>query len=378
MLDNFEYESDVLEFFDIQNLYFDHPLSVEEINEFKTVMIGFSSLSQIYFKDDVDVASIEKIKNLLHLSSSLNDSKIEKIITCNLSEEETNYVVNSNYENPDTWSISYYRDGNNFLVDTIPRVREFFGYINKIRNVIRKEKLTPLEKIFRVYDIVKLFDYVDDNKTYSFPDIIIDNKTNSKGFNKLFSYILNKFDIPNYVTTIKGVDGKKSYITLVAICDSKYKIDGYYLFDPSMDSLPKDSYKDDVRMINYNYFGLKLEEFNLNKYGDTLTGLLQILSISDYEYAKEKISMDKEVKTRREINKMFTLFRSNLDTLYNLMHNVNSIDVNVICNLCDNVYGEKIRKDYKKIVKSNYLDRKKELFKETLQDKIDKMLDKKD
>jgi hypothetical protein len=145
-----------------------------------------------------------------------------------------------------------------------------------------------------------------------------------------------------------------------------------------MDSLPKDSYKDDVRMINYNYFGLKLEEFNLNKYGDTLTGLLQILSISDYEYAKEKISMDKEVKTRREINKMFTLFRSNLDTLYNLMHNVNSIDVNVICNLCDNVYGEKIRKDYKKIVKSNYLDRKKELFKETLQDKIDKMLDKKD
>ena len=187
MLDNFEYESDVLEFFDIQNLYFDHPLSVEEINEFKTVMIGFSSLSQIYFKDDVDVASIEKIKNLLHLSSSLNDSKIEKIITCNLSEEETNYIVNSNYENPDTWSISYYRDGNNFLVDTIPRVREFFGYINKIRNIIRKEKLTPLEKIFRVYDIVKLFDYVDDNKTYSFPDIIIDNKTNSKGFNKLFS-----------------------------------------------------------------------------------------------------------------------------------------------------------------------------------------------
>ena len=77
-------------------------------------------------------------------------------------------------------------------------------------------------------------------------------------------------------------------------------------------------------------------------------------------------------------NRMFTTFRSNLDALHNLMHNVNSIDVNVICNLCDNVYGEKIRKDYKRIVKSNYLDRKKELFKETLQDKIGKMLDKKD
>lgn len=378
MLDNFEYEDSMLEFFDIQNLYFDHPLSVEEINEFKTVMIGFSSLSQIYFKDDVDIASIEKIKNLLHLSSSLNDAKIEKVITCNLTEEETNYIVNSNFENPDTWSISYYRDGNNFLVDTIPRVREFFAYINKIRNIIRKEKLTPLEKVFRVYDIVKLFDYVDDNRTYSFPDIIIGNKTNSKGFNKLFSYILNTFDIPNYVTGVKALDGKKNYITLVAISDSKYKIDGYYLFDPSMDSLPKDSYKDDIRMMNYNYFGLKLDEFNLNKYGDTLMGLLGILSITDYEYAKEKLSMDKDVKIRRELNRMFTTFRSNLDALHNLMHNVNSIDVNVICNLCDNVYGEKIRKDYKRIVKSNYLDRKKELFKETLQDKIGKMLDKKD
>ena len=378
MLDSFEYEDSMLEFFDIQNLYFDHPLSVEEINEFKTVMIGFSSLSQIYFKDDVDIASIEKIKNLLHLSSSLNDAKIEKVITCNLTEEETNYLVNSNFENPDTWSISYYRDGNNFLVDTIPRVREFFAYINKIRNIIRKEKLTPLEKVFRVYDIVKLFDYVDDNRTYSFPDIIIGNKTNSKGFNKLFSYILNTFDIPNYVTGVKALDGKKNYITLVAISDSKYKIDGYYLFDPSMDSLPKDSYKDDIRMMNYNYFGLKLDEFNLNNYGDTLMGLLGILSITDYEYAKEKLSMDKDVKIRRELNRMFTTFRSNLDALHNLMHNVNSIDVNVICNLCDNVYGEKIRKDYKRIVKSNYLDRKKELFKETLQDKIGKMLDKKD
>ena len=85
-----------------------------------------------------------------------------------------------------------------------------------------------------------------------------------------------------------------------------------------------------------------------------------------------------EMKIRRELNRMFTTFRSNLDALHNLMHNVNSIDVNVICNLCDNVYGEKIRKDYKRIVKSNYLDRKKELFKETLQDKIGKMLDKKD
>ena len=59
MLDNFDEENDFVEFFDIQNLYFDHPLSVEEYDELKEVILGFNNLSQIYFKGTCDLDSIE-------------------------------------------------------------------------------------------------------------------------------------------------------------------------------------------------------------------------------------------------------------------------------------------------------------------------------
>ena len=123
MLDNFEYEDNVVEFFDIQNLYFDHPLSIDELEELKEVLFSFSNLSQIYFKEDVDLKSIEKVKNLLLMSSTIKDSKIEKIVTCNLKENELYKFVSGNFENPESWTISYYHDGTNYYVDTIPNVR---------------------------------------------------------------------------------------------------------------------------------------------------------------------------------------------------------------------------------------------------------------
>lgn len=376
MLDNLEYENDVIEFFDIQNLYFDHPLSNEELEELKTVVLGLNNLTQIYFKDNVDLITIEKVKNLLLMSSSVKDSKIEKVVTCNLKDEELNYLVNSSFENPNTWSIAYFHDGNNYLVDTIPRVREFLTYIEKIKNVIRKERLSQLEKILRVYDIVKLIDYEESSKNYSLPEIVINNKSNTNGFNKLFSYILHSLSINNYLGYIKGIDNKKSLITIVAVSDSKYKIDGYYLFDPSMDSLPKDTYKDNIRMINYNYFGLKLEDFMMNNYGDYLLGILGILAINDYDYAKEKLSVEKDIKVRRELNKISTTFRSDLETLHTLIHNIDRIDIKIICTLVSSIYGDTLGKDFIKVVKTNYNDRKKELFKENIHERFKRMLDK--
>ncbi len=375
MLDNFEYDNEAVEFFDIQNLYFDHPLSIEEYEELKTVVLGLNNISQIYIKGTVNLDSIEKIKNLLLMSSTVNDAKIEKIVTCSLKEEELFYFVNSSFKNPDTWSVAYYHDGTNYLVDTIPKVREFFSYIQKIKNIIRKEKLSELERIMRVYDIVKLNDYSDDTKTLTLPEIVSEGKTNSNGFNNLFSYILNSINIKNYIGTIKSSDNKTSKIVLIRIQDKKYNIYGFYLFDPSMDSLPKESYKDDIRMINYNYFSLRIKELLMNKYGDYLKGVLGVLGVDDYDYVKEKIVTNKDIKLRRELNNIMTIFGVNLDTLYKEIHTDNIVDINVISELCNNIYGITIRKDFQDIVKSNYLERKVELFNNNIHDEFKKMLE---
>ena len=375
MLDNFEYEDNLVEFFDIQNLYFDHPLSIDELNELKEVLFGFSNLSQMYFKEDVDLKSIEKVKNLILMSSTIKDSKIEKIVTCNLKENELYKFVTSRFENPDTWTISYYHDGTNYYVDTIPNVRELLSYMKRIKSIVVKEELTPLEKVLRVYDIVKLIDYEDSNKEYTFPEIITSNKSNSKGFNRLFNYILKSINIDAFLSTIKDSDGNKNLINLVRIVDKKYNINGYYLFDPSMDTLPKDSYKENLRIINYNYFGIKLEDFNLNKYGDTLTGVLSILSINNYDYAKERLVTQKGLKIKRELNKFLTLFNDNLNNIYNDIHRCNDIDIKVIIKLCESVYEGILKEDFLKMIKSNYLDRKKDLFNPSIHDEFKKMLD---
>ena len=375
MLDNFEYEDNLVEFFDIQNLYFDHPLSIDELNELKEVLFGFSNLSQMYFKEDVDLKSIEKVKNLILMSSTIKDSKIEKIVTCNLKENELYKFVTSRFENPDTWTISYYHDGTNYYVDTIPNVRELLSYMKRIKSIVVKEELTPLEKVLRVYDIVKLIDYEDSNKEYTFPEIITSNKSNSKGFNRLFNYILKSINIDAFLSTIKDSDGNKNLINLVRIVDKKYNINGYYLFDPSMDTLPKDSYKENLRIINYNYFGIKLEDFNLNKYGDTLTGVLSILSINNYDYAKERLVTQKGLKIKRELNKFLTLFNDNLNNIYNDIHRCNDIDIKVIIKLCESVYEGILKEDFLKMIKSNYLDRNKDLFNPSIHDEFKKMLD---
>ena len=375
MLDSFEYDENLVEFFDIQNLYFDHPLSIDELDELKEVLFNFSNLSQIYFKEDCDLKSIEKVKNLLIMSSTIKDSKIEKIVTCNLKDSELYKFVSSNFQNPESWTISYYHDGANFYVDSIPNVRELLTYLRKIKSLVIKEELSPLEKVMRVYDIVKLINYEESDKNYTFPEIIMNNKSNAKGFNKLFNYILKYINIDAFLSTTLDKDGNKNYINLVRIVDNKYNINGYYLFDPSMDSLPKEVYKENLRIINYNYFGIKLEDFNLNKYKDTLTGVLSILSINNYDYAKERLMAQKGLKIKRELNKFLTQFNDNLDNIYNDIHKCNDIDIKLIKTLLKNVYDGIMKDDFIKMIKSNYLERKKELFDPSIRDEFKKMLD---
>ena len=375
MFEDFDEEKELIEFFDIQNLYFDHPLSIAEEEELKTVLLGFSNLSQIYFKGDIDLKSIEKVKDLLLMSSTIDDSKVEKVITCDLTYNEYTTLVNSNYKNPNTWSIAYYKDGNNYMIDNIPNVREFNSYVEKIKLLVRKEKLTPLETVFRLYDIVKLIELDESVKDDSLSLIVRKNKSNTDGYNKLFSYLLNILNISNYLGTIKNSSDESSLITLIDIEDNRYNIHGFYLFDPAYDTLDKKSYKDNVRMINYNYFGLKLRDIEFSKYKDYLTGALGILAINKYDYALDRLSSIKDLSINKELNKIFTIFGKNFKTIYEEVHNDSYIDEKIINALCDNVYEDTIRKNYSNIVIKNYLDRKKELFKETTRDKFNKMLD---
>ena len=83
----------------------------------------------------------------------------------------------------------------------------------------------------------------------------------------------------------------------------------------------------------------------------------------------------KGLKIKRELNKFLTQFNDNLDNIYNDIHKCNDIDIKLIKTLLKNVYDGIMKDDFIKMIKSNYLERKKELFDPSIRDEFKKMLD---
>ncbi len=354
-----------LDCFDVQTLSFDHPLTPFEIEEFKSIIFSINNLSQIYFKGTIDVKSIEIIKNLLSISGYVDDEKIEKYVAVKLTPKEMDQILSSKYENPSTWKICYYVEENNYMLIELPKCRLFFSYVDRIKLLSEKEGLTPFESVLRIYDITKLLEY-NGNLTEEanlLPDIIVNKEASSYGFNSLFSYILRKLGMKTFMGKEKSLDGKESYVTIVEIKDDKYEIDGIYLFDPSMDTLPKETYKtDDIRMINYNYFGLMLADIENSTYKDKLTGALGILAIDDFNYSNEKKN-SKDISLQRELDLLNKTFGYSYRQLYNKINHSRPISFEQIEQAVANVYGEnKTIPDYNKLIRENYFSRRGELF----------------
>lgn len=367
MLDVLE-SSDVensFDYFNVQNISFDHPLTSSEIEEFRAIVFSLNNLRQVYFKGTIDIASIELIKNLMSLGGYVLDGAVEKYIVTMLSSNDMSRILDSNYENPETWQVAYDLDDESFVLANIPQCRSFFAYINRIKLSIETEGLTDFEKVLKVYDIIKSYNY-DNSKKDSLPltEIVESKKANSKGFNKLFSYILSQLGINSFVGREKDSNKELSYITLVDIKDDKYGVDGVYLFDPSMDSLPMDIYKsEDIRRINYNYFGLSTSDISYSLCGDMLIGALGILAIDDYDYSVERKKSNKDSTVSKEFELINRTFLMKYSDLFQRIKNTQTISIDTICEGINNIYGanEKIT-DYERLLRENYESRKEELF----------------
>ena len=364
-MDYLEYSNDeeVFAYFDVQNLSIDHSLSFKEIEQYKDLIFSPNGLKQIYFKDNCDLKTILLIKNLLTISDYIDNFKVEKYVLIDLKNEEYNTLINEKYEYPVTWKVPIEKDDDNIILTDIPKIRIINTFIEKL-----KGDYSSIEQVMKVYDTIKLFDYDEENE-FQYPDIIRNKKTNSKGMNKLFSYILNKLGYKTFVGRIKNKD-EESYISLVEIKDNKYKLDGIYLFDPSMDTLSKEKYlKEDVRKINYNFFGLNLLTMNRLIYHDQLEGILSILSLEDIDYATEKEEICKDNTILKEERKILDIFNLSFNELYEKIKNTKQISVDKILKISDELYKDKKEK-YNDYLKNNYNSRKEELFEKNTDEEL--------
>lgn len=137
--------------------------------------------------------------------------------------------------------------------------------VDIITRQIQKYNLTPLEQIIYAYDIVKERKYNECN----------DDKDNSRDLDKIIdnTYIVCVGHSNLLIAILEnlGINAKplistksKHQRTAVYIKDEKYKIDGVYAFDPCFDSRKTDNY-----INNYNYFGLLLNESEIDSPSNT-------------------------------------------------------------------------------------------------------------
>ena len=162
-------------YFNVQNLLVDHSLTPIEIEEYKNLIFSLNNLQQVYFKDDCDIKTMETIKNLLTISEYIDDSNIEKYVLFNLSNEEKENFLNSNFENPDTWQIPYEKESDNYILTDIPRFRVLKNYVKKLID----NNLSSVEEIMKVYDSVKMMDYKTAEEIIQLPLIVQENSADS-------------------------------------------------------------------------------------------------------------------------------------------------------------------------------------------------------
>ncbi len=364
-----EDNEEIFNYFDIQNLSIDHHLSSEEIETYKDLIFSPNSISQIYFKDDCDLDTIYLIKNLITISEYCDDSKIEKYILIKLNTNNINTLLELVYDNPSTWNIPYESNEDNYCLTDIPKFRTLYSFIKKIRN----DNYSELEQIMYVYDSIKMFDYDDNDEKDLLPDIVLKKKTNSYGMNKLLSYTLSTMGYKTFLgETIQN--DKSSFVTLIEIDDNKYKTKGIFLFDPSMDTLPKDEYKHDiVRRINYNFFGIPLSYLNRLSYDEKPQSILSIMMIEDSDYSEEKLDNSKTRKVKQERKKLLKIFDSDYKSIHQKIKNTKEIDIDKIVEINDSIYENKPEK-YSEILKENYISRKKELFIQDVDEEIEEYI----
>ena len=361
-------DENIFAYFDVQNLSIDHSLLSKEIEQYKDLIFSPNGLKQIYFKDSCDLKTILLIKNLLSISDYIDNFKVEKYILVNLSDEDYNTLLNESYEYPTTWKMPYEIEDDKMIIADIPKIRLIDTFVKK-----QKEDISSIEQVMKVYDTIKLFDYEEDADE-RYPEVIISKKTNSRGMNRLFSYTLKKLGFKSFVGRVK-TEEDISYVTLVAINDKKYRLSGIYLFDPSMDTLSKEKYsKDDLRRINYNFFGLNLDIMNRLKYKDKLQGILSILALDDLDYANEKIEVCKDKKTIKENIKLLKEFNMTFDELFEEIKNTKQIDIDKILSISDVLYTDKKEK-YNDFLRENYNSRKEELFEKNTDEELEEFIE---
>lgn len=350
----------------MSNLSFDHPLSNVELIELQNLLSSSVSVGQIYFKDDIDIETIETVKLFLEGLPNINDSIIEKYIMKDINAKEKEDLINMNFLNIDSWNISYSKEGNRYMVTSLSKYRKMEEWFKSSLLQLSDEDMSTLDKVCFLYDKVKLLEFDTNSKYDRIPEIIDEGRATSYGYNLVFKELLSLCGIPSVIGRISTEED--NYITLSIIKDEKYGIDGIYGFDPSMDTIFKDQYKNNLaRKMNYNFFGITIKKLKKIYPKISMEGFIKILSSEDINEFNHWNKLYRIKREGMEIDKVVDKFDMSLVDIYQKTINTSEIPQDIVINIMikslEKYPNDIIDKELlTKAISDNYNIRNEELF----------------
>lgn len=339
-----------LKYYNLSNLFFDTPIREKDIDQLKQIFFSLNSITQIYFRKNIDIKSIETVKYLLEISPTMTDSLVEKYIF-DLEDEDLKKICEINFMNPITWFVSFRELNFEYKTISIDKYRDFTKYVDLfLLNLERTEK-SNIEKIRYTYDFCKKMTYCEEKTDLL--NTIKNKKSDCNNFSILFQYLLRKQNINSFIGKTT-TDSREHYVVIADIIDSKYQINGIYLFDPFSDNISYEEVKDkELIGINYNFFAIRLCDYENTVFLDKFIDILSCF-MHDEEYDLEKI----KYISKKNINDLEKTFGIPFLEIHKKIRETPLID--------DNKKIKIITSDYKPnlsdIIIKNYKKRNSEIF----------------
>ena len=224
-------------------------------------------------RNAIDEVSIECSKeNFVNVISLVNNETRNVTIKCHdiSLKEYSELLKDINVSNKNV-KVDYQEANTPIKLNTLHNLSLFIG---NIVSDINKYNLSNLEKIMYVYDIVKYRIYNKDEDNYlnnrDLDKVTSGNTIVCSGFSNLFNAILMSLDIKAMPLISKTANHQRS---IVYVNDSKYDIDGIYVFDPTWDCRKKES--ENYYLERYNYFMMPLSRSKITAY-DEISRLLEV------------------------------------------------------------------------------------------------------